>query len=279
MLDPAPEIRFFAAADGYRLATRVWNVPQPRAHVVLLHGMVSHGGWYLSSGSHLARKGFAVHLLDRRGSGLNPQARGDVDRWETWLDDVKRYLDALPTGAPRVLLGISWGGTLATAVVRRWPDAAAGLGLICPGLFSRKGATGTQRFALRLAELAHLRAPRVTIPLRDPVLFTNAPDDQSYIARDPLTLRTMTLGFAVANQKLVEYATERPEEIRVPTLLMLAEKDPISDNRKLREFAGRSGNARYTVIEYPGASHTLEFEPDPSQYFHDLAAWCRHAVA
>jgi alpha-beta hydrolase superfamily lysophospholipase len=27
------------------------------------------------------------------------------------------------------------------------------------------------------------------------------------------------------------------------------------------------------VILYPGAGHTLEFEPDPAVYFRDLVAW------
>jgi hypothetical protein len=28
-----------------------------------------------------------------------------------------------------------------------------------------------------------------------------------------------------------------------------------------------------TIIEYPHAAHTLEFESDPSQYFADLTDW------
>ncbi len=77
MLDPAPQIRPFASPDGYRQAVREWEVENPLAHVVCLHGVVSHGGWYLKSGAHLASEGFSVHLLDRRGSGLNRQQLGD----------------------------------------------------------------------------------------------------------------------------------------------------------------------------------------------------------
>ena len=69
-------------------------------------------------------------------------------------------------------------------------------------------------------------------------------------------------------------ATLQPEEIRVPLLLMLAGKDPITDNGPTRKFAERTGSPLKRIIEYPDASHTLEFEDDPSQYFQDLTQWC-----
>ncbi|MFV2070779.1 MAG: alpha/beta fold hydrolase, partial [Pirellulales bacterium] len=211
MSSPAPQIRPFTAADGYRLATRVWNVENPLAHVLCLHGIVSHGGWYLASCAHLANAGFAVHMLDRRGSGLNPADPGDVDRWETWPRDVEQYLESLNETTPRLLLGISWGGTLATAVARRRPDLLQGLSLICPGLYSKKGATLLQRAALGVAGLLPLRSLRVKIPLQDPALFTGSESHQATIAADPLTLRKMTIRFARANQRLVRFATEKPE--------------------------------------------------------------------
>jgi len=279
MANPSPQIRPFTAPDGYQLSLRKWEVENPLAHVVCLHGIVSHGGWYLASCDHLAADGFGIHMLDRRGSGLNRQRRGDVDRWETWPQDVESYLETLPRATPRILLGISWGGTLATAVARRRPDLLQGLGLICPGLYSKKAATLPQRAALGIAQFLPVRSRHVTIPLRDPALFTNSESHQAYIANDPLTLRKMTIGFALANQKLVRYATEKPQEIHVPTLLMLAGDDPISNNAKLREFVGRMGGPSPRIIEYPGASHTLEFEPDPSDYFRDLNAWCRERAA
>jgi len=274
MPNPAPRIRFFRCRDAYPMAARVWDVDAPRADVVFLHGIVSHGGWYLCSCEHLARCGFRVHFLERRGSGLNVKNRGDVDRWQTWLDDVEDYLNALPETAPRLLIGISWGGTLATAVARRNPRLLAGLGLSCPGLFSRKAPNWFQRIAVRALNRVGMKRRQVPIPLRDPALFTDSQKDQDYIARDPLTLWKITLSFAAANLELVAYATEHPEEIRVPTLLMLAGKDPITDNTATRNFVENIAHEDRQIVVYPDASHTLEFESDPSCYFADLTRWC-----
>ena len=283
MLAPAPQIRYTLSRDGYRLAARVWDVSSgssgrnPRANIVCLHGILSHGGWYLSSCAHLAKAGFAVHLLDRRGSGLNPLARGDVDRWNTWLSDIEDFLQDLPSAGevPRILLGISWGATLAAAVARHRSDLLAGVGLICPGLYSRKQANVFQRCALRLAGMLGLKKIRVDIPLKDPALFTGTEAMKNYVATDPLALRRITIRFALENLRLGRYATERPEQIRVPTLVMLAELDPIAVNPLVRGFVDRVGHKHKRVIEYPNASHTLEFEPNPVQYYDDLCGWCR----
>ncbi|MFW6169223.1 MAG: alpha/beta fold hydrolase [Planctomycetota bacterium] len=276
MLNPAPEIRFRESRDGYLLASRVWDTDDPLAEVLFLHGIVSHGGWYLASCQFLATHQFRVHVLDRRGSGLNERQRGHVDRWETWLEDVENYFDTFTGSAPRLLLGVSWGGILATALARRNGTTISGLGLLCPGLFPRQAANVFQRVAPRMACGLGLRKPRVAIPLRDPALFTNSTQGQAYVGKDPLALREITLSFAVENQKLVRYATQNPEDIHVPSLLMLAGKDAIVDNAKTRNFFKRISHPKRTIIEYPEASHTLEFEPDPTRYFQDLTRWCRN---
>jgi alpha-beta hydrolase superfamily lysophospholipase len=209
---------------------------------------------------------------------VNPEARGDVDHWQVWLDDVANYIEKLPGRVPRVLLGISWGGTLAAAVARQRGDLLAGVGLICPGLYSRKAANFWQRALLGLAHRMGLRNSRVTIPLQDPALFSHVKDAQEYVASDPLALRKITIRFAVANLALTRYATERPEEVHVPALAVLAGQDPITINSAVRDFLERVGHSSKRVIEYPAASHTLEFEPDPGQYYRDLAEWCRQVA-
>ena len=278
MLGPAPRLAYSTAADGYAFAVRVWEAPQPLARVVVIHGIVSHGGWYLSSGRHLATHGYEVHALDRRGSGLNVAARGDVDRHETWLSDVEDYLARLPQTLPTVLLGISWGGKFAAAIARRPPPGLVGVGLICPGLFARQQASLGQRLLLRAAGAGGLSRLRIAIPLRDPVLFTDTPRWQRYVQNDPLTLWRITIRFAVADLQLNRVARAAAEQIRTPTLLMLAGRERIVDNLRTRAFFERIPLADKTCVEYPDAGHTLEFEPDPTRYLADLRSWIDHVT-
>ncbi|SMP46534.1 Lysophospholipase, alpha-beta hydrolase superfamily [Neorhodopirellula lusitana] len=273
-----PDLVQYRGHQDARLAARVWQVDRPTADVICLHGIISHSGWYEASGSHLASAGVNVHLLDRRGSGLSQGPRGDVDCWTTWVSDVVHYLRGLPNERPKVLMGISWGGILATTIARQYPTLINGLALVCPGLFSRKAANQVQRTALRLANAIGIKKHRVSIPLRDPALFTNSSVWQNYIANDPLTLRKITIDFAMNNLTLLDEATQIHHEIAMPVLLMLASNDPITDNEPTRQFVERMGSTDETIIEYFGASHTLEFEDDSSKYFADLAEWCQRVA-
>jgi len=277
MQSPAPQIQYHTAADGYRFAVRVWpakGAATPRGRVVCLHGIISHGGWYHASCREMARGGFEVHFLDRRGSGLNFAGRGDVDRWETWPVDVEQYLAGLPDDAPRVLVGISWGGKLAAAIARRRPDLVDALVLNCPGLFAHMGPNALQRIALRVAGVAGLRGAHVPVPLKDPALFSGQPRWQRYIAGDALALRKVTVRFALADLELTRFAVEAPEELKPSAgLLLLAGQDRIIDNRRVRRFFEATRCAENQVVEYLQATHTLDFEPDPTQYLTDLRGW------
>ncbi|EMI47064.1 MULTISPECIES: alpha/beta fold hydrolase [Pirellulaceae] len=274
-----PKLEYYTGHDSRRLAARVWNTEAPIADVVCLHGIVSHGGWYESSSASLAENGMDVHFLERRGSGLNVDSPGDVDDWQTWVSDFVVYLRKLPNNRPKILLGISWGGILATYIAKQHPELVNGLALICPGLYSSKAANRFQRIALRVARSVGVLNKRVQVPLQDPALFTHSPVWQEYIKTDPLALREITIRFAINNLKLLSEATTAPEKIQTPVLLMLASTDPITDNNATRRFVQRFGTSDKTVIEYEGASHTLEFEDDPSSYFHDLAKWCQKVAS
>lgn len=272
-------IRFYSTRDGKQLATRVWAPANAMSDVILLHGIVSHGGWYLPSCQYLADHGHTVHFLERRGSGLNSSEPGDIDDWTTWMNDIQDYLASLPTGRPRILLGISWGGILASAFARYHGDQIDALGLICPGVCSRRAANAAQRIGLQVASRLGLSNRKVDIPLKEAWLFTQSPKSQTYVDNDPLRLRKITIRFAVHNQTLLREATAHPEEINVPVLLILAGDDPIVDNPATRQFVERTSHPNRQVIEYSNTTHTLEFEDDPSEYFRDLDRWCRAVVA
>lgn len=277
-----PRIEFYTASDGRRLALRKWRsaVAPPVARVVFLHGITSHGGWYERSAEALSSAGCDVAFLDRRGSGLNGEQMGDVDNWQTLVDDVAAYMRSQPDKLPpTILCGISWGGKLAAAVARRHPGLFAGVAFICPGLYSPFMPGLAKKLALAAPAPARLQQRRLRVPLRDPALFTEIPKWQSFIARDPLALRTITWRFAQADRQLTRYAREAATFLHVPTLLMLAGQDRIVDNRRMRDYFGRMPGQRKVIVEYTGAAHTLEFEPDPTQYIADLAGWVRGVAA
>jgi alpha-beta hydrolase superfamily lysophospholipase len=272
-------VETFTAGDGYRWKYRYYPAPPApagaKANVVVIHGVQSHAGWYEFSCTRLRQAGFAVSFLDRRGSGMNEQDRGDARGFRRLLDDLAEFLGFLRSRDAQektFLVAISWGGKLAAALQRRHPGLVDGLALVCPGFCARVRPSRKEKLAILWSRLV---APRrlFPIPLNEPELFTASPRWQQFLRDDPLRLRLATARFLIESARLDGYLTIVPSHVRVPVLLLLAEHDRIIDNAATRRFVDRFASTDREVIEYPGAHHTLEFEPDPEVYVRDLRRW------
>ena len=208
---------------------------------------------------------------------------GDVDNWRTWIDDVAVYLDnslstdatrSQPRRLPTVLCGISWGGKLAPAVARRHAALVDALALICPGIYSPFLPGLVKRDGARRARARRLAAATRANSAASAGAIHRYAAWQEFIAQDPLALRSVTWRFAQEDRHLTRFARQVGDRFFIlPVLMMLAGQDRIVDNDRTRQFFGRVAGQHKTLIEYGGAAHTLEFEPDPSTYFADLADW------
>lgn len=277
----AGEERRFRASDGYAFYFRHWTPAEtPKAYVVSLHGIQSHSGWYGYSCGRLAAAGFDVRFLDRRGSGLNDVDRGHAVHWRRLVADVAQFLaqvryerDRDAPASPVVLSAVSWGARLAAVVAAERHDLIDALALLYPGICARVRPTWFQNRLLSLGVAAGKLRKTAAIPLDDPTLFTDDPRRQAFIREDPLALREATVAFFAASRELTNRAIASPEGITRPVLMMLAGRDRIIDNDAMRKFYERLGTADRTLIEYPNAAHTLEFEPDRDRFIDDLIAW------
>src|SRR3954447_7023181 len=96
-----PAIANWDASDGYPIHVATWLPNGPtRGHLVVLHGVQSHGGWYKGLGRRLAGSGFATHFPDRRGSGGNRRDRGHTPSDRRLVADVAEYLGMLRASDP-----------------------------------------------------------------------------------------------------------------------------------------------------------------------------------
>jgi alpha-beta hydrolase superfamily lysophospholipase len=266
------------AGDGYRWRYRRYVPAEPvRGRVVCIHGIQSHGGWYEQSCRYLSEAGFAVCFLDRRGSGLNQEARGDAPSFRRLIDDLAEFIQHESTliapALPLFLVALSWGGKLAVAMERRHPGLVNGLALLCPGFVPKVRPTLRQRLAIGLARLY---SPRklFPVPLNDPKLFTANLHWQKFIQDDELGLRQATARLLVESVRLDAYV--RLASVRSPVLLLLAGDDRIINSARTRRFVENFNSPDKTIIEYAGAHHTLEFEPNPEVFLTDLRKWLMH---
>jgi pimeloyl-ACP methyl ester carboxylesterase len=118
--------------DGIRLHFLEW-MPEPHVErappVVLLHGLSSNARYWERIAHHLTDRRLVA--LDQRGHGLTarpPDAPVVPDGYamEQLLDDVAFAISELGLGKP-VVVGHSWGATVALELVGTRPGLASGL--------------------------------------------------------------------------------------------------------------------------------------------------------
>lgn len=272
---------------GTRLRAAHW--PRgARGTVLLLNGRADFIEKYQEAVAELQSRGFAVWTLDWRGQGassrhtLDPLAH-HIDRFEDYLDDLFYLLDrhVLPSldRRPLVLLGHSMGGHVGARAMAQRPGLFARAILCAPMIDVLRGRSAPGWMARALVRLACLR-PGQTLryspgPARTPNLdrpfegnkLTNCPDRYaaalSLLRETPgLALGGITWGWLRAALASID-VLRRPgvvARIQVPTLVAIAGKDTVVDNRAIRRFAGALPRGETLVLE--GAKHELMREQD-----------------
>ena len=292
------EIRV-AVSNGYEAYARYWvpwqpntvdsgsrqadearrNESRPIGAVIYQHGIQSHCGWYETSAHRLAAQGYAVLQIDRRGSGRNTVERGHAESAEQLIDDAHHAQDYLLKRSGFETchhVGVSWGGKLVAACYAARPERFVSLTLVTPGLFPKVGVSGPMMAKIGMAML-YERRRHFDIPLNDPELFTSVPRWQAFFQSDGPTLRQCTAGFFLASRRMDKIIQGLGKKPPIPIHLLLAGDERIVDNGKTTAFIERLDWPETRITNYPTARHSLEFEPDPEPYFHDLVTFINEA--
>jgi pimeloyl-ACP methyl ester carboxylesterase len=108
------------ASDAGALHVEPWGDGTP---VVLVHGSLATGAEEWDAQRPLAQEGFRLLVIDRRGYGRSPAARG-----EDFLADANDIVELMGDGAH--LVGHSYGGLGAMLAAARRPEAVLSLTLL-----------------------------------------------------------------------------------------------------------------------------------------------------
>jgi alpha-beta hydrolase superfamily lysophospholipase len=268
-------IRRLPAGDGVELAYRVFAGGDggPRGTVVYLHGIQSHGAWYVETAAELARRGYSVYLTDRRGSGVSEGPRGHFPSTARLVDDVRGFVDLARResgDAPSFVVGGCWGARPAIAHALEEQDGLAGLALVCPALFAKVDVPPRDKLRVISGRAVSPMRP-IRIPLEDE-MFTSNPPYLEFIKSDPLSLRAVTASFFF-QQALWDRRLRAATGLNVPVLVLQSGHDPIVDADRVRAWFERLESRDKRYVLYPEWGHLLDFEEDRQRYWNDLADW------
>lgn len=265
------ETSTWTAPDGASLRVRRWSADNPRAVLVLVHGLGEHTGRYEHVGEHFNRAQLSMTGFDMLGHGLSPGRRGDLDLAQ-FDEQLHAFIGAEAARAPEqpiVLYGHSLGGLLVLwHALRREPPVKA---LVVSGPPLRTALT-RQRTKIALVKAFGRVLPHITLSAGlQPSTLSRDDDVVETLASDELSHNRASLGFARGALKAMSWTLGHAANLETPTLVLHGADDQLNEISGSEALVAAAPNA--TLIRYEGLRHEVHNEPERTEVLDDAVSW------
>lgn len=209
---------------------QLYEAAGARTGVMLVHGVMSHGGWFVDLAQRLVARGVTVMTIDRTGSGRARERAGGNDP-ELLVDEAVAGLALLRQKVDHAcVVGWCWGARLATLAAAR--GAASGLLFLAPGLITSPMVAARWKVSIT--------TPGELLPHPfDAEDFSDDPRIVEHIRKDPLAWPGQPRAFTGASDWLKEEALRILPTLTLPIATLLASEDKIVDNARLTQLLGK----------------------------------------
>jgi pimeloyl-ACP methyl ester carboxylesterase len=235
------------------------------APLVLIHAFPLHGGMWAQQVAALASRARVI-VLDMRGFG-GSELGAAAPTMERYADDVVALLDHL--GLQRAVIGgLSMGGYVAFALLRRYAERVSGLLLANTRALPDTEAARAARAAN--AQIAETQGPEAIAEQMLPRLLSDsATPDVRRLVRD-MILSNRGDGIAAALRAMAQRAdsSDLLGGIAAPTLVIGAGADPLIPLDETRAMQAAISGSR--LLELGGVGHLSNLEA-PDQFNTALA--------
>lgn len=268
--------------DGYFNGVRDANIyyqswlpeGEPKAILVIVHGLAEHSGRYMNVVNHLVPSGYAVYGIDHIGHGKSDGKRGYVERFEDYTKVLKNYfnmIEKLQPGKPIFLIGHSMGGLISAAYLLNHQDELSGAILSGPGI---KMSDNISKATILAAKLFSVLMPKLGIKQLDSNGVSSDPAVVDAYNNDPLVYTgkaTARLGAELI--KTMQHVTQQAAKIKLPIMIVQGSDDKIVDPGGAQFLYDLVGSKDKTIKIYNGFYHEVFNEPEHEQVLNDVKTW------
>lgn len=232
----------------------------------MVHGYAEHSARYDHVVADWRGRGLTCARLDLRGHGRSEGARGHVNRFSDYVDDVIAFVSSL-AGEPEwqggrapVVFGHSMGALLAAHVVLGMKNAVAGLALTSPFL-------GLAKPVPRVQHALGTFVARILPGLRQPsgLQGKDISHDPEIVARydtDPLGFRHVTVRWFVEVERAQAALLRAAPQFDLPIFAIAAGDDRVVSLAAVRRFFETVSSREKELDVRPGLFHEVLNEPD-----------------
>ena len=264
----------FKSADGLDLFYQSW-LPEgePKAVVVIVHGMGEYGGRYPHVVNALVPKGYAIYAADHRGHGRSDGKRMFVSKWSEYLDDLGLFIRLVKeqwVGRPFFLYGHSMGGNITLNYVLRHPDGYNGI-IASASAVGKLDVPPILAFISKImSRLAPAMQVKTNLELAD---ISRDPVEAKAYGDDPQVQTFATPRFGVEMPAAAEWATAHAAKFKPPLLMLHGDSDNIVNVSASRDFFAKVPQPDKKLIVYEGGVHESHNDIHRDQVIADIEQW------
>jgi alpha-beta hydrolase superfamily lysophospholipase len=242
---------------------RAWPVadafPEPKATVVITHGVAEHSGRYEHVAQALNAAGYAAYAQDARGHGQSVGFPGDMGTDpELPLADLVSLCTRVRAEHEVVFcLAHSMGTLFALPAVAEMTVGTL-RGLVLSGTVGAPGPASEQL-------MTEGRVPPESIS-RDPAVVKAYVDDPLVFEKTPPEL------LALAGDVTAKFFEAIPK-ITIPVLLVHGEEDLLCGLAGAQLVHTQLVTTDKTLLTYPGLYHEVMNEPEKDKVISDIVGW------
>ncbi len=265
----------FADAKAAHIFYQTWLPDgEPKATLVLVHGLAEHCGRYMNVVNHFVPLGYAVYGLDHIGHGKSDGTRVYVDRFFDFVDTLKQFVDLVKQWQPAkpcFMIGHSMGGLISAAYLLEHQADLNGAVLSAPAIKASGAISST---TLTVGRLLSSLAPKMGVAQLAADGISQDPAVVEAYVNDPLVCSgKITARLGAEMLKTMPIVLENADKITLPTLIVQGTADLLVDPAGAQMLYDALSSQDKTLEFYEGFYHEVFNEPGRNQVLGDVQAW------
>lgn len=272
---------YFSTDKGQSIYYQFW-LPEgnPKASVVIVHGLHEHSGRYQHLAAYLTESGYAVYGIDFPGHGKSAGPRSYVDSYLGLIKPLETFLEMIQewqAGLPIYLLGHSMGGLFSAAYLTIRPEQIEGA--ILSGSLV-KVPEYVSDLTLQIGRTLAVVLPKFRIVSIDVEGLSRDPSVVQAYRDDPLVFNgKATVRISNEINRTIELVEKEGSAIKHPLLILHGGSDRVCDPSWSQYLYDLVSSSDKRLILYEGLYHEIFNEPEKKQVFADVLNWLERQTA
>lgn len=260
-------------SDNIRLQYEAHLIENPKAVILLVHGLGEHGGRYLHVCNFFNRAGLSVYTLDQRGHGKSGGKRGFVPSFQSLVSDLDMMLLHVQKenpNKPLFLYGHSMGGCVVLSyLIEKNPRLS---GVVVTSAFI-KLAFEPNPVVLILGKFMNRIYPAFTQPNQlNPDLISRDKNVVNAYINDPLVHNKLSSALGIGMIEQGKKLSEFKGQINCPLLLTHGTADGLTSPEGSKLFAEHA-TGDITLKLWEGLYHETHNEPEKEEVLQHTLNW------